>query len=336
MSASTSASTSTPAASSSASPSAGASPVTADDLVLHHYAGSPFAEKARLMLGFKGLAWHSVTVPMVMPKPDVAALTGGYRRTPFLQIGADIYCDTALIARVLEGRRPTPSLFPAAVAGQARLIAQWAGTDLFWTALPHAMQPAGAAAMFAGAPQEVLQAFVADRKAMTEGMPQPRGGDATAALTQYLEWLSAMLADGRPWLLGAEASIADLSVYHPLWFVAKAGPMAAILTPHEALRAWMARVAAIGHGERAGKLDSAAAIALAKASTPKPALVEEGLGFAHGDPVTVAPSDYARDAVAGALVGLSADTVTLARDDERAGRVHVHFPRIRYVLRKAG
>ncbi|WP_343628515.1 glutathione S-transferase family protein [Roseateles sp.] len=326
MSASTSAST---------SGAASASAVTADDLVLHHYAGSPFAEKARLMLGLKGLAWHSVTVPMILPKPDVAALTGGYRRTPFLQIGADIYCDTTLIAEVLEGRRPTPSLFPAAVAGQARLLSQWAGTDLFWTALPYAMQPAGAAAMFAGAPPEVLQAFVADRKAMTEGMPQPRGGDAGAALSQYLEWLSSMLTGGRDWLLGHAPSIADLSVYHPLWFVAKAGPLAEILAPHEALRAWMARVAGIGHGERAGKLDGAAAIALAQASTPKPALVEEGLGFARGDRVTVAPSDYARDAVAGELVGLSNDTVTLARDDERAGRVHVHFPRIRYVLRKA-
>jgi glutathione S-transferase len=300
---------------------------SADDLVLHHYSSSPFAEKTRLMLGLKGLPWHSVTVPMVLPKPDVVALTGGYRRTPFLQLGADIYCDTALIAEVLEARRPTPSLYPAAVAGHARTLAQWADTDLFWTALPYAMQPAGATALFAGAPPDMLKIFVADRRAMSEGMPQVRGVDAGAALTQYLEWLSAMLSDGRPWLLG------DLSVYHPLWFVTRTGPLAEIFQPHEALRAWMGRVAAIGHGERAGKLDGAAAIALAKASTPRPALVEEGLGFAAGDAVTVTPYDYARDSVAGTLVGLSCRTVTLAREDERAGRVHVHFPRIRYTLR---
>ena len=310
----------------------GGSP-SADDLVLHHYSSSPFAEKSRLMLGLKGLPWHSVTVPMVLPKPDVVALTGGYRRTPFLQLGADIYCDTALIAEVLEGRRPTPSLFPAAVAGHARALAQWADTDLFWTALPYAMQPAGATALFAGAPPDMLKIFVADRKAMSEGMPQVRGVDAGAALTQYLAWLSDMLSDGRPWLLGGETSIADLSVYHPLWFVTRTGPLAEIFQPHEALRAWMARVAAIGHGERAGKLDGA--IALAKASTPRPAQVEEGLGFAAGEAVTVTPYDYARDAVAGDLVGLTCRTVTLAREDERAGRVHVHFPRIRYTLKRA-
>ena len=79
--------------------------------VLHHYPFSPYAEKIRAMLGYKGIAWKSVQIPPVMPKPDVIALTGGYRKTPILQIGADIYCDTALIARVLERLAPSPSLF---------------------------------------------------------------------------------------------------------------------------------------------------------------------------------------------------------------------------------
>ena len=68
------------------------------DLILHHYPTSPFAEKVRLVLGYKNLAWKSVVIPQIMPKPDLQALTGGYRKTPVLQIGADIYCDTALIA----------------------------------------------------------------------------------------------------------------------------------------------------------------------------------------------------------------------------------------------
>ena len=54
------------------------------DLILHHYDFSNFAEKARLMLGFKGLAWHAVTQPPILPKPDVTVLTGGYRRTPVI------------------------------------------------------------------------------------------------------------------------------------------------------------------------------------------------------------------------------------------------------------
>jgi glutathione S-transferase len=80
------------------------------DLILHHYPDSPFSEKVRLILGAKKLAWKSVRIPVIMPKPDVLALTGGYRRTPLLQIGADIYCDTALICDVLQHRQPLPSL----------------------------------------------------------------------------------------------------------------------------------------------------------------------------------------------------------------------------------
>ena len=73
------------------------------EIILHHYPMSPFAEKVRLILGFKGLHWSSVHIPNIMPKPDLTALTGGYRKTPVLQIGADIYCDTALIADVIAG-----------------------------------------------------------------------------------------------------------------------------------------------------------------------------------------------------------------------------------------
>jgi hypothetical protein len=86
-------------------------------LILHHYPTSPFSEKVRLVLGFKQLAWKSVIIPSVMPKPDVVALTGGYRKTPFLQVGADIYCDTALICDVLEHMQPEPALYPPHLKG---------------------------------------------------------------------------------------------------------------------------------------------------------------------------------------------------------------------------
>jgi glutathione S-transferase len=91
------------------------------DLILHHYPTSPFAEKIRLVLGYKQLSWKSVIIPMMMPKPDVVSLTGGYRRTPILQIGADVYCDSALICDVLEHIQPQPTLYPAAHKGLARI-----------------------------------------------------------------------------------------------------------------------------------------------------------------------------------------------------------------------
>jgi glutathione S-transferase len=90
------------------------------DIILHHYAASPFAEKVRIALGLKQAAWKSVDIPNVMPKPDLMPLTGGYRKTPVMQIGADIYCDTQLIMLELDKRLPTPALFPKGREGEAR------------------------------------------------------------------------------------------------------------------------------------------------------------------------------------------------------------------------
>jgi len=100
------------------------------DIILHHYETSPYSEKVRIGLGLKGFAWRSMEVPVMMPKPHLTALTGGYRKTPVLQIGADIYCDTQLIMRELERRHPIPSFYPAG-RGAADALALWAEKTTF-------------------------------------------------------------------------------------------------------------------------------------------------------------------------------------------------------------
>ncbi|MGD9836007.1 MAG: glutathione S-transferase family protein [Piscinibacter sp.] len=302
--------------------------------ILHHYANSPFSEKVRLIFGAKGMAWHSVHVPSVMPKPDVVALTGGYRRTPILQRGADVWCDTALIARVLDRAQPEPPLYPPGVAGASKLLAQWADGTLFWAVIPYTLQPQGLTHVMAGVPPEGLKAFVADRAPFTAGMVRQTPADATVALGHYLAWLEEQLADGRAYLCGSVPSIADFSVGHCVWFVHLAPPMTAILDPHPRLRAWYARMISFGHGTPT-TMTSTDALALAAATTShEPCRVEPGLGFDAGEAVTVTPIDYGRDPVAGTLVGLDADEVVIRRHDERAGTLHVHFPRIGFQIRK--
>lgn len=301
--------------------------------ILHHYEGSPFAQKARLMLGYKGLPWTSVDVPVVMPKPDVVALTGGYRRTPFLQRGADVWCDTALIARVLEAEKPEPTLFPDS-APLAPLLAQWIDSTLFWTVIPYVMQPAGMASIFAGNSPETMKSFGADRAAFSGGLVRPRAPDATVLLHEALASFEQQLADGRAWLFGDEASIADFSLAHNLWFVRRAGPLAGILTPYAKVSAWLDRMLAIGRGTF-DRMSSGDAVLLAAASGHAPTQVKAGLGYEAGARVSVAPTDYGTDAAIGTLVGLSADEVVIERRDERAGTVHVHFPRAGYRIGKA-
>jgi glutathione S-transferase len=299
------------------------------ELILHHYAGSPFAEKVRLMFGFKALTWRSVTVPLVMPKPDLVALTGGYRRTPNLQIGADIYCDTALISQVLERHRPEPSLFPPS-APLAPLFAQWADSTLFWTVIPYTFRRDTMAHVLAGQPPEAVKALAADRAAMAGGMHRLSFADAEAQLSRYLQALDAQLSDGRRWLFGDDASVADFSVAHCLWFIDRVPPLRAVFDKVPALGAWLARVQALGHGSSEPMTASEAlAISAASAASTQhaPTSVTPGQRFETGQAVTVSATDYATDAVGGSLVGLNVDEIVIRRQDDRAGEVHVHFPR---------
>lgn len=306
------------------------------EIILHHYAGSPFAEKARMMLGFKGLAWRSVDIPPIMPKPDLTALTGGYRKTPVMQVGADIYCDTAMIAHQLDRIQPLPALYPEGRVAVAASAAQFADQVMFQHGVALNFQPHAVAERFKGAPENVMKAFVADRKKLFEG------GSASPlhpaqALSQWptlLGRLEQQLEDSGTFLLGEEPCIADFAYYHPLWFVRSNKAVADMLDPYPQVQAWLDAVAACGHGEPTD-LDSAEAVEIARTSTPAP-LPESGFkdqnGIEVGQPVSVAAMDYGVDPVSGTLVYQDAEQVIVRRVDDRAGELNVHFPRYGFRL----
>ena len=308
-----------------------------DTLILHHYPASPFAEKIRRVLAFKQLAYRSVIIPDVMPKPDVLALTGGYRRTPILQIGADIYCDTALICQVLEQRSAEPALYPPHLLGVSRIVAQWADSTLFWAAMAYNLQPRGAAALFAQQPPEAAKAFAADRGAMSAGMQRLRPQDATAAYRSYLRRIAHMVEE-HDFLFGDQPCVADFAAYHPLWFTRVCVPtMADIFEPVPAVLEWMDRIAALGPA-RMEKFKAEDAITVAANAEPGPLLddvFQDEHGIPLGSQVTVAAESFGQEPTQGTLLAATRTRYTLRREDPRAGTVHVHFPRIGYVLRKA-
>jgi glutathione S-transferase len=304
------------------------------ELILHHYDTSPYAEKARLIFGFKSLAWRSVDIPVIMPKPDLVPLTGGYRRTPVLQIGADVYCDTERIAAELERRHSAPSLYASGGAGLAVVFAGWVSSALFPAAVGHA---------FATNADKIPMEFHKDRAAM-RGIEQVDLERMKAGGARHLERLRALLAaienllgDGRDFIGGAHAGMGDLSVYHSLWFLQRNGRrVAAVLEPYARCARWMERVAAIGHGKRT-ELHAHEALRIAHDAAPEPGgAVDPGnaLGVQAGDRITVTAEDTGRDPVEGALAALSVDNVTLHRHDPRVGDVAIHFPRIGYQIRK--
>ncbi|HLJ64819.1 MAG TPA: glutathione S-transferase family protein [Stellaceae bacterium] len=296
------------------------------DIILHHYARSPFSEKVRAVFGFKGLAWRGVEVPRMLPKPDLMPLTGGYRKTPVMQIGADIYCDTRLILEELERRTPKPTLYPAGTRGQANIVAAWFDQTFFGQAV---------GLVFGTNADQIPQEFKEDRRKMTAGSPLGFDADimkkalphTKAQVLSELPWIEASLGEERTFLLANAPTVADFAAYHCFWFLNLNLPGHDLFAPFPRIRQWIARMAEFGTGEGT-PLDPKEALAIAR-TAPK-----SGRGKG-GRKVTVSANDYGRDPVAGTLALLDEREIVIRREDEAVGEVILHFPRIGFTVSDA-
>lgn len=299
------------------------------ELILHHYALSTFSEKVRLALGLKGLAYGSVDVAPMPPRPLLNALTGGYRRIPVLQVGADIYCDTQLILPALERLQPSPTFYPPGSAGLADALS-FAWGRFMWK------PTIGVLVHYIG--EHLPMEFLKDRKddylgydiskaAMAPDLPLYR-----QQVQAHCAWLKAALADGRRFIFGDQPSAADLSAFQTIHLLRKNSPPEVDdFVGLKPLVPWYERVLAIGHG-RPEAMTPEQAFEAARAASPAPVthLPADGdpSGLKSGMPVTVTPDDNARVPVAGTLVAADASELVIHRRDPQAGDLHVHFPRL--------
>ncbi len=301
------------------------------EIILHNYPQSPVAEKVRVALGIKQATWRSVEIPRIPPKPNLVKLTGGYRRTPVMQIGADIYCDSQHIMRVLDGR-PGPTLQPR-VEGLIWFLSRYTDGEFFSLAVKLVLGSAG----------DALPAdFAEDRGRLYLGPDwAEKLKAANADLPHYaaqmrapLSWLDDLLSDGRSYLIGEEPGVLDAQVYHVVWFLrGRWDQGAAFLAEFENLAAWEERVRDLGHGNQSD-LTPEEAIAIAAAAEPAHAK-----GVAEGDPqgltvgasVVIKPDvDGGEQPVEGTIWAANAEEVTVLRQDPDCGDICVHFPRAGY------
>jgi glutathione S-transferase len=295
-----------------------------DEIILHHYDTSPFSEKVRLLFGLKGLAWRSVIQPTIMPKPNLVPLTGGYRRIPVLQIGADVYCDTQVIMAEVAARAGGEPM-----DGVGWAVNLWADRLFFQATVPIIFGEI-----------EVPRAFIEDREKLS-GRPfdaaamKAAGAPMRGQWRAQAAWIEAGLAHS-DFLAGARPGLADIAAYMNVWFLRGAVPAIteALMDGLPRTAAWRTRVAAIGHGTRA-EMTPTEALAIAKAAEPAPFTAHDPadpLGLAPGAAVRVMADDYGRDPIDGTLVAANAERVVLAREDPALGRLHAHFPRAGYLV----
>ena len=296
-------------------------------LILHHYDASPFTQKTLRMLGMKGLAWDSVETPMILPKPDLVVLTGGYRGTPVLQIGADIYIDNQCIAIELENRFPKPSLFPNGNHGLNQALVKW--SDAFFRA--------GLFMVIARQSKDWPEEFLSDRKAlfsdldfdsMTEDIDHAR-----SQLRAYASHINTQLADGRNYLTGDRPSLADIHAFSIPWFTRAAMPeVNDLLNAFTYLLPWEQRVSELGEGKR-NPIPAVEAHQAAKESSPVTDVdidPEDAQGLSADQTVSVCPDDSLRGEVKGEVVVATANEIAVRITNETIGEIMVHFPRIGY------
>ena len=300
-------------------------------IILHHFEQSPFSEKIRVVFGLKNIDWTSVVISRIMPRPDLMPLTGGYRRTPVMQIGADIYCDTQCIIRELERRFPEPTLFPPGYEGLGSASAMWTDRSFFQNTVN---------LVFGSLADRVPQDFIADREklrgakfdipAMTAAIPQMRD-----QFRAHLQWIENQLADGRSWMGGSRAGLCDVNAYMNVWYVRAHLPNAdELLAEFGETRAWETRMRAIGYGHRR-EISTSAALDLAASATPQTQELpdpNDPNGRKPGDRVEIMPDDYGKIKVSGNIVALSSQQIAIRRHDPRAGDVVVHFPRAGFLV----
>ena len=300
------------------------------DLILHQYDVSPFSEKVRTVFGIKGLAWRSVIQPVIMPKPDLTPLTGGYRRIPVLQIGADVYCDSQVAIAEIEARYPAPAI----VRPGDWAVNLWA--DRLWF-------QATVTAVFAALGDKTPADFMADREKLS-GRPFDVAAMKAGAGVMRAQWRAqaAWIEQGlraQPFLGGATPSLGDVAAYMNIWWLSLAVPDLAetLLAGMNGVQAWRGRMQALGHGTRS-EMAPAEALAMARAATPAPPPPHDPhdvSGLSPGAAVHVSADDYGRDPVAGTLVAATPDRVIIARSSAETGTVNVHFPRVGYHLTPA-
>lgn len=305
-------------------------------IILHNYSQSPVAEKARIALGIKTLSWSSVDIPRLPPKPMLTKLTGGYRRTPVMQIGADIYCDTQCIIQELEKRFPSPTFFPTKDADLIWGLSRWTDGPLFDLAVKIVLGSAGDA---------LPLDFAEDRGRLYLGSDWAQGlKNANEALPHLvaqmrapLLWLNNQLVDGRTFLLGNDPGAIDAQFYHLIWFLRGRWQQGStFLSEFRYLEKWEANVTKIGHGQMS-KLTPEDAIWIASETEPLDQHHDEERdpqNLVPGMIVIVSPDlDGGEQPVEGQLVFATSERVVIRRTDSDAGNINVHFPRIGYCVK---
>ena len=225
--------------------------MSAPKIVLHQWEISPFCTKVRRILAHKSLSFETIDYNGLRSKDALGLSKLG--KLPVLDYDGTRVQDSVNIAAFLEKKHPEPSLYPQRPADRhyARILEDWAGESLYWFEL-----------YFRFADDEALEKALDhlckgrpnfERSLMrpalrnlykyalhTQGLGRMSKDEIKARFLDHLDALEGLLREG-DWLVGAQKSIADISVCAQLHEVARTSSMAQALKARPQLSDWMER-----------------------------------------------------------------------------------------------
>lgn len=301
-------------------------------LILHHYPMSPFSEKLRLMLGYANVPWRSLLTTESPPRPDLQPLVGGYRRIPVAQDGADLFCDSRLIAAEIATGAKLPALNPFLADPDAQAISNRYEGEIFMAAITSIPPSRILRKLFKELSFSHALRFLKDRASMAGSAKTPplKHAKALPLFMDHLAMLDELLVSGDAFLTGDEASHLDFAAYHTLWFRTVVGGQD-MPTTMPALLQWYQRMTAFGHGDTS-PTTTTHSFAAASEHQPReiPAAMTQDSRI--GTNVSVAPDDYGLDETTGILVGIDEQRCIVARETTDFGTLHVHLPRMGFTI----
>ena len=304
--------------------------MTENALILHQYDISPFSQKAQKMMGLKGLDWLSVEMPLIAPKPDVEALTGGYRGTPILQVGADVFIDNWMNARALDSRAPAAPLNPR---GSLEAAAVYAWCERLFIPLLHSA--------FATYKSQWEPDFLADRKQVFPDVDfdslHIADPDRRSQVSAFLGEVAAQLGRGVPFLGGETPDSGDVHVWGMIWMIYSALPdLVPLVEGYGEVIDWHERMERLGRGGRTDVAFEAAWDALrAGRFQPLPDTpMTEPLRDWLGARVEVSAGSADRGMATGRLIAVDQHQVVIATTPLGGAEAHVWFPRFGYHLNR--
>jgi glutathione S-transferase len=223
-------------------------------VVLHQWEMSPFCNKTRRCLKFKGVEFTVVDYNGLLARKAAALTPVG--KLPVIDWDGERVHDSTRIAHFLDDKIPKPRLYPTdpQELAAARLWEDWASQSLYFYEIyfrmldPVSLERA-LDLVCKGRPRwerSVLK-FVFQRrypkKLAQQGLARMPRADVERAFFDMIDAID-MLLEGRAYLTGLSNSIGDISVAAQLEELVRTSDLAPQVLARPRLKAWLERVSA--------------------------------------------------------------------------------------------